>query len=126
MPVTPKRYDFEWVRGTTSPFQVRITANDEALPFDDMRLTVYAGNSLAFKLSTLEDPEQALVDGVTKQVSFVPTPAQTRSMTKTGTGVEGKNSYEVELRYQGSEEVYLMGVIAAIGGLNDDEVEEVS
>ena len=121
MPVEPKQWDIEWVRGTTSPFQVRITANDEPLPFDDMRLSVFAGSTLAFRLSTLDTPDQALVDDATKQVSFVPKAEQTRALIKTAKGLPGKNSYEVELRSGDSEEVYLMGVVAGIGGLNDDE-----
>lgn len=98
-------------------------ANDEPLPFDDMRLSVFAGSTLAFRLSTLDTPTQALVDDDTKQVSFVPTAEQTRSLSRTNRGQPGKNSYEVELRLGTSEEVYLLGTIAGIGGINDDEVE---
>lgn len=121
MPVKPKTFNFDWVRGTTSPFQVKISANGTPLPFDDVRLSVYAGTNFAFRLSTLDTPDQALVDDDTKQISFVPTAAQTRSLIKTNVGADGKNSYEVELRNGDSEEVYLLGTIAGIGGLNDDE-----
>lgn len=121
MPVSPKVFNFEWVRGTTSPFQVKIQANGEPLPFDDARLSVYAGTNLAFRLSTLDTPSQALVDSDTKQISFVPLASQTRSLIRTNLGADGKNSYEIELRNGTSEEVYLLGTISGIGGLNDDE-----
>jgi hypothetical protein len=129
MPVVPKPYDFSWVRGTNSPFQVRILApgdpeTSDPLPFDDMRLSVFAGSNLAFRLSTLDTPTQALVNNTTKQVSFIPTPEQTRMLIQTKDGALPK--YEVELRNGESEEVYLMGNITGIGGINDDETEDAS
>lgn len=120
MPVKPKDWPIDWVRGSTSPFAVMIKANDVLLPFDDMRLSVYAGSTLAFRLSTLDTPTQAVVDEETGQVSFIPTTEQTRALIQTPDGAIPKNKYEVELRYNGSEEVYLLGNINAIGGLNDD------
>lgn len=127
MPVKPEEVSIDWVRGSTSPFTVIIKSKTtgEVMPYDDMRLSVFAGSALAFRLSTLDTPTQALVNGETGQVSFVPRADQTRLLIQTPDGGVSKNKYEIELRYNGSEEVYLMGSINAIGGINDD-LEEAS
>lgn len=120
-------YNFLWVRGTTAPLIVSFKIDDVPLPFDDVRLSVYKGKgkTLAFRLSLVDDggvgPGTVQIDspGV---IRFTPTAAQTRGLDETANdGSEGKNRYEVELRNGLDEEVYLMGVIAAVGGINDDE-----
>lgn len=124
-------YDFLWVRGTTAPLIVSFMIDNVALPFDDVRLSVYKnkGKDLAFRLTLADNagagPGTVTIDspGV---VRFTPTAAQTRGLDETANdGSEGKNRYEVELRNGDDEEVYLMGKIAAVGGINDDE-DEVS
>jgi hypothetical protein len=120
-------YDFLWVRGTTAPLIVSFKIDDVPLPFDDVRLSVYKnkGKTLAFRMSLANDagtgPGKVSIDspGV---IRFTPTAAQTRGLDETpNDGTEGKNRYEVELRNGPDEEVYLLGKIAAVGGINDDE-----
>jgi hypothetical protein len=125
-------YDFRWVRGTTAPLIVSFKINDVPIPYDDVRLSVWKGGVLAFRITLAdnEDTAGAQNPGTVKVVSpgtfqFMPMAAQTRSLIKTADGAVGKNSYEIEIRNGEDEEVYLMGTIAAIGGLNDDE-DEVS
>ena len=120
----PGLFDFQWVRGTTSPFIVAILQDDVPLPYDDVRLSVYNGNTLAFRLS-LESNEgtgpgtvEISAPGTFK---FTPTPEQTRSLKFVKLDAVGKSRYEVELRNGLLEDVWLMGVIAGIGGINDDE-----
>lgn len=120
-------FDFLWVRGTTAPLMVSFKIDDVALPFDDVRLSVYKnkGKTLAFRLTLAHDAGvgpgkvQIVSPGVVK---FTPTAAQTRGLDETpNDGSPGKNRYEVELRNATDEEVYLVGTIAAVGGINDDE-----
>lgn len=125
--MTPGLYDFVWVRGTTGPLIISMKVNGIPIPYDDMRLSVYKnkGKTLAFRL-TLADNEgsgpgtvEITAPGVFK---FMPTAEQTRGLDATpNDGTTGKNNYEVEVRNGSDEEVYLLGTIAAIGGLNDDE-----
>jgi hypothetical protein len=125
MSITPGILDFNWVRGTTTPLIVGMVIDSVPVPYDDVRLSVYNGSTLAFRL-TLEDHEgtgpgtvEITAPGVFK---FTPTAAQTRSLKQSKTdGSPGKSSYEVEIRNGELEDVYLMGVISGIGGLNDDE-----
>jgi hypothetical protein len=122
-------YDFYWIRGTTSPFIVLYMQNGVPLPFDDARLTVCdkLGN-LIFRLSYADNPGTGpgtvSKDIVTGRLTFHPTEEQTRALiaSKVGTAKEkGKNKYEVELRDGADTNIYFMGTICAIGGLNDDE-----
>jgi hypothetical protein len=122
-------FDFTWVRGTTAPFIVAMKINDVPIPYDDIRLSVFNGNTLAFRI-TLEANEAtgAQTPGTVKitnpgEFTFMPTAEQTRLLTKVAQGAPGKSSYEVEIRNGQDEEVYLLGTIAGIGGLNDDEDE---
>ena len=116
-------YDFMWVRGTTLPLIVSMQLSGSPIPYDDIRLSVFKGKNLAFRL-TLEDNEgtgpgtvEITGPGIFK---FTPTADQTRSLAQTpNDGSIGKNSYEVEIRDGVLEAVYLLGTIAAIGGLND-------
>jgi hypothetical protein len=121
-------YNFKWVRGTTMPFIVSMKIDDVPIPYDDIRLSVYNGTTLVFRLSLHdnEGTEPGSVEITSPGVfSFRPTAAQTRMLTKVAADAEGKSSYEVEIRDGLNESVYLLGTIAGIGGLNDDE-EEVS
>lgn len=125
--MTPGIYDFVWVRGTTAPIIVANKIDGVPIPYSDMRLSVYKGKGkkLAFRLTLLEN--EGTGPGTVEIVSpgtfkFTPTAEQTRSLDETpNDGTPGKNSYEVETRNGEDEEVYLLGTIAAIGGLNDDE-----
>jgi hypothetical protein len=121
-------YDFTWVRGTTSPLTMSFKINDVAIPYDDVRLSVYAGAVLAFKLTLVDNPgsgpgKVSEVGGSGSGViTFQPTAAQTRGLLLTKVpGSGGKNTYEVEIRDGSNEDVFIMGTIEAIGGLNDDE-----
>lgn len=121
--------DFTWIRGTTTPLIMTYTQNSVPLPFDDARLSVYDKTGLLiFRLSLGDNPGTGpgtvTKDIVTGQLTFQPTAEQTRALiaSKVGTvASKGKNKYEVELRNGLDEDVFLMGTICAIGGLNDDE-----
>lgn len=124
--------NFTWIRGTTTPLIMTYEQNGVPLPFDDARLSVYdkATNTLLWRLTLADNPGTGpgfvSKDIVTGQLTFTPTAEQTRAMTASKVGTDptkGKNRYEVELRNGLAEDVYLMGTIAAIGGLNDDEQE---
>lgn len=126
--MTPGNYDFVWVRGTTGPLIVSMKIDNVPIPYSDMRLSVYraGGKTLAFRITLAENEGngpgtvEITSPGVFK---FMPTADQTRSLDVTpNDGTPGKNRYEVEVRNGLDEEVYLLGTIAAIGGLNDDEV----
>jgi hypothetical protein len=121
MPVAPQVYDFTWVRGSTSPLVLRFKQNNVAIPFDDVRVSVYnsMGRTLAFRVS-IATGEVIHSDIPNGEVTFTPTSVQTRSLTESELGDTGKNEYEVEVRNGASSEVYLCGTIAAVGGLNDD------
>lgn len=119
-------FDFNWVRGTTTPLQLSFKIDNVAIPYDDIRLSVWngGGKTFAFRLSLVDDPGvgPGKVEEISAGVlSFRPTAAQTRLLTKTEEGDPGKNRYEVEVRNGVNEDVHLMGVIAGIGGINDDE-----
>lgn len=122
MPFEPGVKDFTWVRGTTTPLVMRFSANGVPIEFDDCRISVFKdkGRNLAFRVS-IADGSVVKSDPATGEITFRPTAEQTRSLTQSKPGDEGKNSYEVELRNGGDEEVYVYGTISAIGGLNDDE-----
>lgn len=120
-------YNFVWVRGSTAPLMLSFKIDNVAIPFDDARLSVYKnkGKTLAFRLTLAANAGsspghvQIVSPGVVK---FIPTAAQTRMLDQTpNDGTEGKNRYEVELRNGLDEQIYIMGTIAAVGGINDDE-----
>lgn len=127
IPYTPGQFDWQWVRGTTTPVVFTLTKNDQPMPFDDVRLSVYKdnGRTLAFRVSTLEGTMQ-VTDPATAQITFTPTSEQTRGLSESKIGGDPKNRYELEVRENGSEQVYLLGNITAIGGLNDDDAEDIS
>lgn len=126
--------DLIWIRGTTAPLIMTYTQNGVPLVFDDARLTVSdkLGN-LLFRLSLADNPGigpgTVNKDIVTGKLTFQPTEEQTRLLIPSKTArdgtvpdkTKGKNKYEVELRNGAETNVYLLGTIFAIGGLNDDE-----
>lgn len=125
--------DFIWIRGTTSPLILTYTQNGVPLEFDDARLSVYDKTGILIFRLTLADnpgtgPGTVTKDLVTGKITFHPSELMTRSLIQSkpksdGTydKSKGKNKYEVELRNGPDANVYLMGTICAIGGLNDDE-----
>lgn len=119
----PATYDITWVRGSTTPLLFAITRGGTPIAFDDIRLTVYnnKGKSLCFRASYAEHTGITIIDALTGSVKFQPTAAQTRALTQSKDGITPMNTYEVEYRDGDSEEIYLMGNIIAIGGINDDE-----
>lgn len=119
---SPARYDITWVRGTTTPLVFAIKRNGVPIPFDDVRLSVYKnkGKELAFRASYAEG-DMAVIDAPNGLVKFTPTAAQTRSLTVSKDDITPMNRYELEYRDGPSEEVYLMGNIVGLGGINDDE-----
>lgn len=115
---TPSVYDFTWVRGTNVPVRFTFTINGVAVPYDDVRMTVSAGKNFLFRMSIADGGGETTASG---QVTFTPTPEQTRLLKESKLGETGKNNYEVELRDGASEKVYIMGTIIGLGGRNDDE-----
>jgi hypothetical protein len=124
---TPATYPLEWVRGTTPTLFFIMKRNGTPLPFDDIRLSVYKnkGKELAFR-ATLADGDFAVVDPAEGKVKVTLTAEQTRVCTKTKDDGIALNKYELEYRDGTNERVYLMGDVSAIGGINDDEGDEVS
>ena len=131
-------YHFIWIRGTTAPLIMTYTQNGVPLEFDDARLRVFSKSALEtdpplFELSLNENPGTGpgtvTKDLVSGKLTFHPTEAMTRALIVSKTArdgtvpdkTKGKNRYEVELRNGAETNVYLMGTIFAIGGLNDDE-----
>ena len=121
----PAQYQIEWVRGTTTPFVFAMKRNGVPLPFDDIRLSVYkkGGKALIFRATYSDGGGITIVNPATGLVKFQPTPEQTRALVQSKDGLTPQNIYEVEYWYQGSQEVYLMGDVLGIGGINDDEDE---
>lgn len=126
IPYTPGWDEWQWVRGTTSPVAFRLTKNDEPVEFDDIRLTVFKnkGKTLAFRVSTA-DGSIEVTNPAEGLITFTPTAEQTRSLTQSKLDQDAFNTFELEVRLNGSEEVWLMGTIKAIGGINDDLIDEV-
>ena len=126
IPYTPGWDEWQWVRGTTSPVGFRLTKNDEPVEFDDIRLTVFKnkGKTLAFRVSTA-DGSIEVTNPAEGLITFTPTAEQTRSLTQSRLDQDAFNTFELEVRLNGSEEVWLMGTIKAIGGINDDLIDEV-
>lgn len=129
--MTPGTYDFTIVRGTTSPFVVQLQAPEDVdydpptfipIPFDDVQLSIQpggGGTKIVKKLSD-DDPRFYISNEYEGEITWLPTPAESRSLAVSKPGAPGKNSYELEIRNGSEQEVYLFGVIAAIGGINED------
>jgi len=125
--MTPSTYNFSVVRGTSaidtthSPLVMRFKRGGIPIPFEDARLSVYSKHgdpehgALLFRASLLEGGlvETNEYEG---EISWMATTEETRLLL-----VGTKNYYEMELREDGNEQVYILGVISGIGGLNDDE-----
>ena len=116
--MTPGVYDFDLVRGTTSPFVFQLKTTDDAgaetnMPYEDVRLTLYANGEFLFRKSLAEDTLES--DSDNAEIMWTPTVEESRLIP------QGRNTrYEVEVRYAGGQEVYLVGAITGLGGLNDD------
>lgn len=122
---TPTIYDFTWVRGSTTPLIIRFKRGSVAIPFNSARLVVYKerGKTLAFKMDTAApvSGDAVITNADEGEVTFTPTQAQTRGLTPSSSvDAAGRNKYEVEVRQGASREIYVMGTINAIGGLNED------
>jgi hypothetical protein len=118
----PAEFPLEWVRGTTTPLIFAMKRNGVPLPFDDIRISVWInkGKQLGFRV-TLSDGDITVLDPATGQCRWIPLASQTRMLTQTKADDIPLNKYEIEYRYGTSEEVYLMGTVSGIGGINDDE-----
>lgn len=116
-------FDFDWVRGTTMPLVVTLKVDGTPIPADDVRLSVYNGSALAFRLSLADNAGSGpgKVTNDTGTYTFTPTEQQTRSLKQGKRGQPGKSAYEIAVRNGRDEKVYIMGAINGIGGINDDE-----
>lgn len=126
--------DFEWVRGTTPrvafEFKTKKVMGDgsvvsEPLVFDDCRFTVWKGRkngNILFRYS-IASSEITLTDPALGRVEWMIQAEHTRMLQESPIGEDGKNRYEIELRNGELEHVYIMGFIAGIGGINDDEAD---
>lgn len=124
--MTPATHNFTVVRGTSayarefSPFVFRFARGGDPIPFEDVRLSVYAKKSdelkgrFLFRTSILEGG-LVVTDEYSQEISWFATAEETRLL------VVGLNYYEVELRDGANEVVLLVGTITGEGGLNDDE-----
>lgn len=122
----PAEYKLSWVRGTTTPLVFAMRRLGVPLPFDDVRLSVYKkdGRTLIWRATYSDDGGITVVNPATGLLKFQPTPEQTRQLIQSKSAeADAKNIYELEYWYQGSQEVYLMGEVLAVGGINDDEVD---
>ena len=120
----PAVYPLSWVRGTTTPIRFAMRRNGVPIPFDDVRFTVSTKQGqMLFRATYADDGGITVVNPSTGMMQFTPTAAQTRLMIESKDGITAKNKYEIEYRNGQDEEVYLMGDIVAIGGINDDEEE---
>lgn len=127
----PGTYDFTVVRGTTPPFVIQLQApalpeydppEFEAIPFTDVHLTIAPGGGGTIYRKKLSDNDARFFvsDADLGEITWLPTPAETRALSESKPGAPGKNKYELEL-WNGTEQaVYLIGTISAIGGINDD------
>lgn len=116
----PANYDFTIVRGTSGANQgfVAYIADSSLVPlsFDDARLSIWNKDELIMRLSTLDGTQGFTVTDVgSSQVTWAPSPAQSRQIP-----LGSKATYELEVRANSTEVVYLQGGITGIGGLNDD------
>lgn len=115
----PATYNWSIVRGTTSPFTVRLQAGDPlaAIPFTDVRLSItnLKGTSFIMRPS-ISDGRLNLLDVNTSEITWIPTPAESRAIP---VGIKAK--YELEVWNGDSEIVYMMGTIEGVGGINDDQ-----
>jgi hypothetical protein len=122
-------YSFSVMRGSVanmreqSPLVFRLNMNGQPLVFDDVRLSVYSKSNelkgiLIFRTNLVDvgpDGRLVLTDEYSSEVAWYPTAEQTRALL-----VGAKNFYEIEVRYNSNEAIFLAGTITGVGGLNDD------
>lgn len=127
----PGTYDYTVVRGTTSPLVVQLQAPEDLaydppvfipIPFTDVHLSVQpgGGGTVILKKLSDNDPRFFVSNEYEGEVTWLPTPAETRALAESKNGAPGKNKYELELWNGTEQEVFLIGTITAIGGINDD------
>lgn len=116
----PQTFNIAWTRGTTETFVVKFQRNGVAIPFSDARFTVNSGKKFLFRLSILEGGVEH-TDVENGEITIRPSATQTRMLAQTKEDDVARNQYEIELRNGAEENVYLMGTISGIGGINDDE-----
>ena len=127
----PATHDFSVVRGTSGPTQglkVRLKANTgtEEVPvlvnvsFEDVRLSIYQRSTLLFR-GSVSSGHLIVTDVAEAEITWIPTPDETRLIPFTKDGATPKARYELEVWNAGTQLVYLLGKITGIGGINDDE-----
>lgn len=129
--MTPATYNFSVMRGTAGQGQgltlrLKTQVGDDLVnvPFEDVRLSIYKRNELVLREAVSDNSGRLIVSNAGEaEIMWVPRAEDTRKIPK---GVE-KVDYEVEVwNGPNTEVVYLMGKITGIGGINDDQDEEVS
>lgn len=120
--------NLEWVRGTTPAFRFSFTKTVDGVTtpvvFDDARFSLWTGARKGGALLcryTVPTGEVAITDPDTGTIDFTMRADDTRACVASDIGAEGKNRYEIELRAGADERVYILGIVAAVGGANDDE-----
>jgi hypothetical protein len=125
--------DFEWIRGTTPRLVFEFkrvnggTEEDptyEAVEFDEARFTLQTGAAKGGDLIcrySITGGEITKTDPSVGRIEWVMLADDTRALIQTARGEAGKNRYEIELRNGADERVYILGNVAGIGGINDDE-----
>lgn len=116
----PANYDFTILRGTSGPTQgLQVYLADSSLQpvaFDEARLSLWTKTGLLARFSTNTPGTFTITSVSSSQLTWAPTPAETRAIP-----LGSKVTYELELRTNTIELVYLQGGITGQGGLNDDE-----
>jgi hypothetical protein len=127
----PGTHDFTVVRGTTSPFIVQLQAPEDLnydppvfipIPFTDVHLTIAPGGGGTIYRKKLSDNDVRFFvsNEYEGEITWLPTPDETRQLAESKNGAAGKNHYELEIWNGTEQEVFLIGTITAIGGINDD------
>lgn len=114
----PGTYDFGLVRGSTSPFVVRLKVGSPlvSMVFTDVQLSIYKGSTLLIRKKVSDALAGfSVTNSGEAEITWTPTPVESRLIP---TGAKAK--YELEVRNGASQEVVLVGTITGIGGLNAD------
>lgn len=122
----PASYNFKVMRGTQGPtqglvFRLRTLVSEgvyENIPYDDVRLSIYdkRGTTLLLR-PTISNNGIIVVNAPDNTFAWNPTSDDTRLIPKG----EQKAYYEIEVWYNDTQIVYMLGYIDGIGGSNDDE-----
>lgn len=122
----PASYNFQVMRGTQGPtqglvFRLRTLVSEgvyENIAYDDIRLSIYdkRGTTLLLR-PTISENSIIVVDAPTNTFAWNPTAEETRLIPKG----ELKAYYELEVWYNDTQIVYMLGYITGLGGSNDDE-----